>query len=145
MMESHGRHADFRKPRWGTTPLLSQTATGRWREANPGRANSKAAGDSRANPTSDLPDATSLNPQRPTAHIQVGDSTVVPIERQCQCRRCHSSSAAWAATPLAIAAVLLAMIAEFCAATAVLLAIAAVFRAVTAAWCAAAAADAAAA
>jgi hypothetical protein len=74
MMESHGRHADFRKPRWGTTPLLSQTATGRWREANPGRANPKAAGDSRANPTSDLPDSTSLNPQRPTAHIQVGGS-----------------------------------------------------------------------
>ena len=34
-----------------------------------------AAGDSRANPTDDLPDATDLNPPRTAPHIQVGDST----------------------------------------------------------------------
>ncbi len=42
--------------------------------ANPGRANPKAAGDSRANLAGDLPDATNLSPSRPAPHIQVGDS-----------------------------------------------------------------------
>jgi hypothetical protein len=35
------------------------------REAHPGRANPKAAGDSRATPTNDLPDATSIRPHEP--------------------------------------------------------------------------------
>ena len=79
-------------PQCGTSPLLSRPPPAVDREANPGKANPKAAGASRANPTNDLPDATNLNPPRPAPHIQVGASVSDPfvevrlelVRRDCQ-------------------------------------------------------------
>gem|GEM_PF-5117885 len=75
----------FRPARTGSHLCCARPPPVDGREANPGRANPKVAGASRANPTNDLPDTTNHSTHHPASSIQVGAS-VTPVEQSWQAR-----------------------------------------------------------